>query len=129
MAHFAKIEGELILSEFSGSVISPEISGGFVSCVLVVSDEHEADGETFLSDYIGLGGTWIQTSYNTLRGIHTGGKTPLRKNYAGIGYIYDYNRDAFIYPLPKSDPEVSGSWSLNEFEGTWNFIPSGSSVP
>ena len=37
-----------------------------------------------------------RTSYNTAAGEHTGGGTPFRKNYAGIGYTYDYARDAFI---------------------------------
>lgn len=55
-----------------------------------------------------LGGTWIQTSYNTFAGEHKLGGTPLRKNYAGIGYIYDAERDAFIPPQPFP------SWSLNE---------------
>ena len=55
-----------------------------------------------------LGGTWVQTSYNTFAGEHKLGGTPLRKNYAGIGYIYDAERDAFIPPQPFP------SWSLNE---------------
>jgi hypothetical protein len=52
--------------------------------------------------------TWIQTSYNTSGGIHKLGGTPLRKNYAGIGYTYDSTRDAFIPPKPYN------SWILNE---------------
>ena len=36
-----------------------------------------------------LGGTWVQTSYNTHGGVHTNGGTPLNKNYAGIGYSWD----------------------------------------
>lgn len=55
-----------------------------------------------------LGGTWIQTSYNTFAGEHKLGGTPLRKNYAGIGYKYDAERDAFI------PPQLFPSWSLNE---------------
>jgi len=51
---------------------------------------------------------WIQTSYNTYGGVHTLGGTPLRKNYAGIGYTYDSIRDAFIPPKPFN------SWVLNE---------------
>jgi hypothetical protein len=47
-----------------------------------------------------LSGTWIQTSYNTLGGVHRLGGTPLRKNYAGIGYTYDSVRDAFVAPKP-----------------------------
>jgi hypothetical protein len=52
--------------------------------------------------------TWIQTSYNTHGGVHRLGGTPLRKNYAGIGYTYDRTRDAFVPPKPFN------SWILNE---------------
>ena len=52
--------------------------------------------------------SWIQTSYNTIGGVHTQGGIPLRKNYAGIGYTYDSTRDAFIPPKPFN------SWLLNE---------------
>lgn len=52
--------------------------------------------------------SWIQTSYNTSGGVHLLGGTPLRKNYAGIGYTYDSTRDAFIPPKPYN------SWVLNE---------------
>ena len=51
---------------------------------------------------------WIQTSYNTQGGKHKLGGTPLRKNYAGIGYTYDSQRDAFIPPCPYA------SWVLDE---------------
>ena len=58
-------------------------------------------------------GTWIQTSYNTYGGVHSSGKIPLRKNYAGIGYIYDAVRDAFYFPQPYP------SWTLNEDSCIW----------
>jgi hypothetical protein len=45
-------------------------------------------------------GRWIQTSYNTQAGQHTAGGTPLRKNFAGIGYLYDPEADAFYPPQP-----------------------------
>lgn len=60
-----------------------------------------------------LPGEWIQTSYNTHGGVHTLGGTPLRKNYAGIGYSYDSQRDAFIPPKPYA------SWTLNEDTCLW----------
>jgi len=60
-----------------------------------------------------LDGQWVQTSYNTYGGVHSGGKTPLRKNYAGIGYIYDSTRNAFYSPQPYS------SWTLNEDSCIW----------
>jgi hypothetical protein len=59
-------------------------------------------------------GEWVQTSYNTRGGEHTLGGTPLRKNYAGIGYTYDKTRDAFIPPQPYA------SWVLNEETCLWN---------
>jgi hypothetical protein len=57
--------------------------------------------------------SWIQTSYNTHGGVHTLGGTPLRKNYAGIGYKYDAGRDAFYEPKPYA------SWILNEDTCRW----------
>ena len=45
-------------------------------------------------------GEWIQTSYNTHAGQHTAGGTPLRKNFAAIGYLYDPEADAFYPPKP-----------------------------
>ena len=58
-------------------------------------------------------GQWIQTSYNTHGGVHANGGTPLRKNYAGIGYTYDAVRDAFIPPQPFA------SWLLNNDTCLW----------
>jgi hypothetical protein len=58
-------------------------------------------------------GEWIQTSYNTFGGIHKLGGTPLRKNYAGIGFTYDAQKDAFISPKPYE------SWLLNEDSCLW----------
>jgi hypothetical protein len=55
-----------------------------------------------------------RTSYNTQGGVHTGGGTPFRKNYAGIGYTYDPQRDAFIPPKPYP------SWVLNEDTCLWD---------
>jgi hypothetical protein len=57
--------------------------------------------------------SWVQTSYNTRGGVHTTGGTPLRKNYAGIGYTYDPQRDAFI------SPKIFNSWVLNEETCLW----------
>lgn len=60
-----------------------------------------------------FGSGWVQTSYRTRAGEHPEGQ-PLRKNYAGIGFTYDEQRDAFI--PPKDFP----SWTLNEDTCTWN---------
>jgi hypothetical protein len=55
-----------------------------------------------------------RTSYNTVGGVHNSGGTPFRKNYAGIGYTYDEQRDAFIPPKPYN------SWVLNETSCLWD---------
>ena len=81
--------------------------------VLAVADKQENRGQEFLSVDLGLGGIWIQTSYNTRGGVHLLGGTPLRKNYAGLGYTYDEVRDAFIPPKPFP------SWLLNEDTCLW----------
>ena len=59
------------------------------------------------------GDVYRQTSYNTSGGVHSLGGTPLRKNYAGIGFTYDENRDAFIPPQPYA------SWVLDEATCQW----------
>ena len=54
---------------------------------------------------------WIQTSYNTYGGVHTNGGTPLRANYAGVGYIYDKTNDVFYAPKPYPSWTISApSW-------------------
>ena len=89
MAHFAKVK--------DGKVIR----------VLVAEQE-------FVDSYIdNIPGKWIQTSYNTWGGVHKLGGTPLRKNFAGVGYTYDDMKDAFIPPKPYK------SWTLNETTCLW----------
>jgi len=75
--------------------------------------EQEVIGIDFLTKLTGYP-VWKQTSYNTHGGVHSSGGTPLRKNHAGIGYIYDEDRDAFIPPKPYN------SWILNEDTCLWN---------
>jgi hypothetical protein len=58
-------------------------------------------------------GNWIQTSYNTIGGVHRLGGTPLRKNFAGVGFSYSYELDAFIAPQPYA------SWTLNNETCLW----------
>ena len=96
MAHFAEIN-----------------NGNSVIRVLVVPDEEEDRGQEFLADDLHLGGTWVQTSYNTRHGVHKLGGTPFRGNYAGIGYTYDADLDAFYTPQPFP------SWVLNETTFQW----------
>ena len=95
MAHWAEID-----------------QNNLVTRVLVGSNTDADEGYQWLID--NLGGTWVKTSYNTSGGVHATGGTPLRKNYAGIGYTYDATRDAFIPPKPFN------SWTLNEDTCLWN---------
>ena len=74
--------------------------------------EQENIGIDFLTKLTGYP-VWKQTSYNTRGGINNNGGTPLRKNFAGIGYTYDEDRDAFIPPKPFN------SWKLNENSCLW----------
>lgn len=95
MAHFAELDNNNIVVR-----------------VIVVADENEADGENWCRNL--LGGFWKKTSYNTQGGVHLTGGTPFRKNYAGIGYKYDPDRDAFVPPKPFN------SWVLNETTCVWD---------
>lgn len=76
--------------------------------------EVEQKGINFCHQLFGTNTVWRQTSYNTRAGEHINGKTPFRKNYAGIGYTYDAQRDAFIPPKPTGD-----YWLLNEDTCNW----------
>jgi hypothetical protein len=84
-----------------------KVSNGIVTQVIV------AEADFFKTFVDSSPGEWIQTSYNTHGGIHLNGGTPLRKNYAGIGYTYDKVKDAFISPQPFQ------SWILNEESCLW----------
>lgn len=90
MSHFAQIDGNNIVTQ------------------VIVVEQDVIDTGMF-----GDPASWIQTSYNTTGGVHTLGGTPLRKNYAGIGYTYNASRDAFIPPKPFA------SWTLNEDTCLW----------
>jgi hypothetical protein len=94
--------------------------------VLVTDNNEPNEGYQWLID--NLGGTWVQTSYNTINGVHQLGGIPLRKNFAGIGYTYDPVQNAFIAPKPKLDEVLIGKreWVLNEETCAWelNKIPS-----
>lgn len=88
MAHFAKV--------LDGKVIK----------VIVAEQEYF---DTFMDD---SPGTWLQTSYNTRGNQHPEGR-PLRGNYAGIGYTYDFINDVFYPPAPYP------SWVLNTSTWLW----------
>jgi hypothetical protein len=84
-----------------------KVVNGIVTQVIVAEQE-------FFNTFVDTSpGEWIQTSYNTIGGQHPEGR-PLRKNYAGIGYTYDRERDAFIPPQPYA------SWLLDEETCLWN---------
>jgi hypothetical protein len=79
--------------------------------VIVGKDEGNMDWEQFYSMQMGM--ACKRTSFNTMGGVHQLGGTPFRKNYAGIGFTYDAQRDAFIPPKPFA------SWTLNEDTCLW----------
>jgi hypothetical protein len=85
MGHYAKVED------------------GIVTQVIV------ADGPDWCEQ--NLGGEWVQTSYNTFGGVHSGGKFPIHKNYAGIGYTFD--------GIGFAAPQPYASWSLNSDTYLW----------
>lgn len=85
MAHFAKIENDIVTQ-------------------VIVAEQDFIDT---------LDGEWVQTSYNTIANQHVLGGTPLRGNFAGIGFTYDRNNDVF-YP-----PQPFASWSLSNTSWTW----------
>ena len=89
MAHFAKV------------------NNGIVEQVIVAEQD-------FINNMVDTSpGQWIQTSYNTYGGVHKLDGTPLRKNFAGVGFSYDETKDAFIPPQPYD------SWTLNEDTCLW----------
>ena len=87
MSHFAKVENGIVTQ-------------------VIVAEQDVIDTGIF-------GHGWVQTSYNTLGGVHKLGGKPLRKNYAGIGFTYDEAKDAFIPPQPFN------SWKLNDTTCLW----------
>jgi hypothetical protein len=94
MAHFTQLDANNVVTQ-----------------VIVVANSDTADANGVEKEYIGaafceklFGGTWKQTSYNG----------SIRKNYAGVGYAFDAERDAFIPPKPYP------SWLLNEDTCLWD---------
>ena len=96
MAHYAFLDANNIVTE-------------------VIVGKDEGDGGIDWEQHYGefRGQICKRTSYNTNGGVHNNGGTPLRKNYAGVGYTYDAIRDAFIAPKPYA------SWLLNESFCIW----------
>ena len=102
MSHFAKVEN------------------GLVTSVVVAEQEFIDTGA--------LGHGFIQTSYNTIGGVHTQGGTPLRGNYAGVGFTYDATNDVFYAPQPFDNWIMNSSWlwvppiamPVDEYFYEWN---------
>ena len=94
MAHFACLD--------TNNVVTQVIVVSNADTSTAQGDEKESIGIAFCERL--LGGTWVKTSYNAT----------IRKNYAGIGFTYDKDRDAFIPPKPYA------SWVLNETTCLWN---------
>jgi hypothetical protein len=91
------------------------IEDGIVTNVLSIEQEMVDTGD------FGEPSKFIQTSYNTIKGVHHDPETgepdegiPLRMNFARVGDIYDKNLDAFYAPQPFK------SWSLDQQSCSWN---------
>ena len=108
MAHFARVNSENIVT--------------YVTVVddLIITDENGIEREELGVEHLkttipdSINDRWIQTSYNTSKGIHLLGGTPFRKNFAGIDGTYDEVNDAFVPHKPYE------SWTLDEETYTWN---------
>jgi hypothetical protein len=111
MGHYAKVEN------------------GIVTQVIV------ADGPDWCEQ--NLGGEWVQTSYNTYGGVHSNGKYPIHKNYAGVGYHFDgvgfyapspyaswlLNKDSYLWEAPVAYPSDEKVYSWDEDALSWIEIP------
>jgi hypothetical protein len=84
-----------------------------------------------------LGGEWVQTSYNTFGGVHSSGKFPIHKNYAGIGYTFDgvgfaapqpypswaLNKTSYLWEAPVAYPDDENAYTWNEETTSWELLP------
>lgn len=109
MAYFAELN--------DNNVVTQVISVADEFCMVDGKEQEEA-GIAFCKSLFGENTKWVQTSYNTRQGEHLLGKTPLRKNYASPGFIYDKDRNAFYEPRPDGDfylfDEEKAIWYLPE---------------
>ena len=111
MAHFAKIDddGEVLQVIVVDNINNMNPDG----------TENENVGLAYLARN-GFDGTWKQCSYRTRGGVHSGGGTPLRANYASPGYYYISTHNIFHSPRPTDkDGEACASWTLNTTTGVW----------
>jgi hypothetical protein len=107
MAHFAEINDQNVVIR-----------------VIVADDKQWCENN--------LGGTWVQTSYNTHANKHPEGR-PLHKNFAGIGYIWDgigfyqpqpfpswtLDQETYLWTAPKPRPNDDGFYEWSEEQGEW----------
>jgi len=107
MAHFAKI------SETNEVLTVHAVDNKDVLNADGVEDE--SVGQQYLEQHSNWPAQmWIQTSYNTSAGTHKDGGTPLRGNYAGVGYTWDEDNNIFYPKKPFA------SWVLDIPTATWN---------
>jgi hypothetical protein len=106
-----------------------EIVNGVVARVIVADTKEWCETN--------LGGTWVQTSYNTHGGVHINGGTPLHKNYAGVGYSWDgvgfatekpypswtLNTDTYLWEAPTPMPTDEQLYYWVEADLNWQVIP------
>jgi len=112
MAHYAKVLNQEVVN-------------------VIVTEQNYIDIFTDTSP-----GEWIQTSYNTYGGVHTDGGTPLRKNYAGIGFYYDgtgfyqpqpypswtLNSESYLWEAPSSHPDDGKFYTWDESAKGWQEV-------
>ena len=97
MAHYAFLDENNIVTE------------------VIVGKNEDEEGVNWEQHYGAFRGqSCKRTSYNTSGGVHANGGTPFRKNYAGLGYTYNADIDAFVPPKPFA------SWLLNETTAQWD---------
>ena len=107
MAHFAKLG--------SNSKVIQVLTLNNSDMLNADGVEDESVGQQYLERHNNWPAQmWIQTSYNTLGGTHKLGGTPLRGNYAGIGYTWDKDNNIFYSPKPYA------SWVLNTTDAHWH---------
>ena len=96
--------------------------------------ESEQKGIDFCTSL--FGGVWVQTSYNTLGGLHANGGTPLNKNYAGIGYSWDgtgfaapqpfaswtLDKETYLWTAPVAMPTDGKPYTWNEDSKSWDEV-------
>jgi hypothetical protein len=100
MAHYARLNEDNMVIDIN----------------VIDNDQEEELGESGIVEWLLAvwgGVDWKKTSYNTLANVHSLGGTPFRKNYSGIGFTFDSERDAFIPPKPFP------SFILNEDTCQW----------